>query len=102
MLARHFVQVGDSWRVRPELQSNITFRALNLLELPAGLGPFDIVFCRNVLIYFEPDVKARVLAALATRMRIGGWLFVGGAETTLGLSTGFVAVPGVTGLFRRR
>ncbi|CAH2605460.1 Chemotaxis protein methyltransferase Cher2 (plasmid) [Rhodovastum atsumiense] len=101
MLSRHFLADGDGWRIRPELRTNVSFRVMNLLELPAGLGPFDVVFCRNVLIYFEVDVKARVLAAIAARVRPGGWLFLGGAETTMGLTTAFTAVPGITGLYRR-
>ncbi len=101
-LARHFLAREDGWEVRPELRANITFRILNLLELPSGLGPFDVVFCRNVLIYFDTDVKSRVLAAIRDRMRPGGWLFLGGAETTMGVTVDFVPVPGANGTYRRR
>jgi chemotaxis protein methyltransferase CheR len=99
-LVRHFEQVGAEWRVRPELQAGVDFRAMNLLDLPAGLGPFDTIFCRNVMIYFDSDVKAQVLNMLATRLRPGGYLILGGAETTLGLATPFVPVPGSSSVYR--
>jgi chemotaxis protein methyltransferase CheR len=100
-LVRHFEDLGSEWRVRPELRSGIEFRALNLLDLPANVGNFDIVFCRNVLIYFEPEVKRRVLAALALRLRSGGYLALGGAETTLGLTDAFAPIPGNSGIYRK-
>jgi chemotaxis protein methyltransferase CheR len=100
-LVRYFEQVGNEWRVRAELRNGIEFRLLNLLELPSGLGPFDIVFCRNVLIYFEPDLKRAVIAGLASRLRLGGYLALGGAETTLGLSTAFASIPGSSGMYRK-
>lgn len=101
-LVRDFEQVGAEWQVRAPLREGITFRLLNLLELPPDIGPFDIVFCRNVLIYFEVDVKARVLSALAQRSRPGGYLFLGGAETTLGITQEFLPVSGVAGLYQKR
>ncbi len=101
-LARHFIARADGWEVRPELRANIMFRVLNLLDLPSGLGPFDVVFCRNVLIYFDAAVKSRVLMAIRDRMRPGGWLFLGGAETTMGLNVDFVPVPGAYSTYRRR
>ncbi len=100
-LVRYFEDLGGEWRVRPELRSGIEFRALNLLDLPLNIGPFDIVFCRNVLIYFELDVKRNVLSALAARTKPGGYLILGGAETTLGLTTAFSPVPGTAGIYRR-
>jgi chemotaxis protein methyltransferase CheR len=101
LLVRYFEDVGSEFRVRPELRSGIEFRALNLLDLPAHLGIFDIVFCRNVLIYFEPEVKRNVLAALASRLRPGGYLALGGAETTLGLTDAFCPIPGISGIYRK-
>lgn len=100
-LARHCIARDGCWEVRPELRTRASFRMVNLLELPAGLGPFDVIFCRNVLIYFDLATKTRVLGALAARLRPGGWLVLGGAETTLGISTAFVAVPNTTGFYQR-
>jgi chemotaxis protein methyltransferase CheR len=100
-LVRYFEQNGNDWCVRPELRAGVAFRTLNLLDLPAGLGPFDAVFCRNVLIYFDIDVKCQVLAAIAARLRPGGYLVLGGAETTLGLASPFASVPDTTGVYRK-
>jgi chemotaxis protein methyltransferase CheR len=99
-LVKYFDQVGTEWRVKPALREQVSFRALNLMDLPAILGPFQVVFCRNVLIYFDVDVKARVLSAIARRMRPGGYLLLGAAETTLGITTAFVPVAGHSGLYR--
>ena len=71
-----------------------------VLDLPAGVGPFDVVFCRNVLIYFDVDVKTKVLDAIARRLRPGGYLLLGSAETTIGISSLVAPVPGATGLYR--
>jgi chemotaxis protein methyltransferase CheR len=100
-LVRYFEQAGDAWRVRPELRAGVDFRTLNLLDLPGGLGPFDVVFCRNVLIYFDIDVKLHVLTAIAGRLRPSGYLILGGAESTLGLATPFAPVPDSTGIYRK-
>jgi len=99
-LIRWFEQNGTEWKIRKELRDRVSFRVMNLLELPGMLGPFDVVFCRNVLIYFDVDVKARVLASLAQRMRPGGYLLLGSAETTIGISSHFAPVQGHSGLYR--
>lgn len=100
-LVKYFEDLGGEWRVRTELRANIEFRALNLLDLPQNMGPFDIIFCRNVLIYFEPPIKRAVLASLAARTRPGGYLALGGAETTLGLTAAFTPLPGSAGVYRK-
>lgn len=99
-LVRHFDQVGSDWRVRDELRGNISFQVINLLNPPAMLGSFNVVFCRNVLIYFDVDTKARVLSAIGRRLRPGGFLLLGAAETTMGVTTAFTPVPGCSGLYR--
>jgi chemotaxis protein methyltransferase CheR len=78
---RHFIQRGDSWEVRPELRNRVTFRELNLLESYASLGRFDIVFCRNVLIYFSAERKRDILTRIACTLNPGGYLFLGGSES---------------------
>ena len=100
-LVQYFEEAGSDWRVRAELKAGIEFRLLNLLDVPRDIGLFDVVFCRNVLIYFEPEVKRKVLSEVASRLRPGGFLVLGGAETMLGLSTSFAAVPGSIGLYRK-
>jgi chemotaxis protein methyltransferase CheR len=100
-LSRYFEADGAGWRIRPELRTGIEFRQLNLLDVPRDIGTFDVIFCRNVLIYFDMDVKRQVLASVASRLRPGGYLALGGAETMLGLSTCFTNVPGATGMYRK-
>jgi chemotaxis protein methyltransferase CheR len=80
-LLRNFDQREGLWRIRDELRTNISFRKLNLLEGFRGEKPFDIVFCRNVLMYFEPQVKRDVLARLADAIAEDGRLVLGAAET---------------------
>jgi chemotaxis protein methyltransferase CheR len=89
MLLKHFTQEGTRWRIRPELQRQISFRRLNLLQPFQSLGRFDIVFCRNVLIYFSDETKRDVLSRIATAMAPDGFLLLGGAETALGLTEFF-------------
>jgi chemotaxis protein methyltransferase CheR len=101
LLVRYFEDLGSEWRVRPELRSGVEFRALNLMDVPPGQGSFDIVFCRNVLLYFEPDTKRKVLATLAAKIKPGGYLALGGAESTLGLTTAFSPLSCSFGLYQK-
>ncbi len=78
---RYFTQQGDRWEVRPEIRSRVAFRELNLMHSYASLGRFDIVFCRNVLIYFLSDLKSDILKRIAQTMNPGGYLFLGGSES---------------------
>lgn len=66
-LVTHFDQTGDQWRIKPNLRSMVTFQKQNLLENFTGLGTFDVIFCRNVLIYFDAETKKRVLQRLAAQ-----------------------------------
>ena len=99
-LVRHFDKEGNEWRLKAPLRAMVELRQANLLAPPA-IGPFDAVMCRNVLIYFDVETKRRVLAGIATRMRVGGWLQLGAAETTLGLNSTFQAYPGFPSLYRK-
>jgi chemotaxis protein methyltransferase CheR len=78
---RYFVQKGDRWEVRPEIRSRVTFREMNLMQSYAALGKFDIVFCRNVLIYFSSELKRDILTRIAQSMNPRGYLFLGGSES---------------------
>lgn len=93
-LVRHFRQEAGRWRILPELRAMTRFERWNLLDDLRPLGRFDVVFCRNVLIYFDTATKAQILAALADRLAPDGVLYLGGAETVLGLTDRLVAVPG--------
>lgn len=83
MLVRHFDKVGSDWQVKPDLRAMVQTRALNLNQQFPAMGAFDVVFLRNVLIYFDPPTKAAVLGRVRGLMRKDGYLFLGGAESTL-------------------
>lgn len=76
---------SGNFKVRPEIQRGVEFRQLNLLESYAGLGKFDIVFCRNVLIYFSPELKKDILTRVHGTLRTGGYLILGASESLNGL-----------------
>ena len=99
MLVRHFDQQEPNWRIKPELRQMVSFRPLNLLEDFSVLGQFDVVLCRNVLIYFDQPTKTRILAAIAKRIAADGVLLLGGAESVFGLSDAFVGQTGLKGVY---
>ncbi len=99
MLVRYFKKDGANWRVNDALRAAVSFREWNLLSDLRALGQFDVVFCRNVLIYFDQPTKTRVLEAIARQMPPDGLLYLGGAETVLGLTDRFVAAPGERGVY---
>ena len=92
-LMRFFRQEGDQFLVRDELRGMAEFRQENLLA-PAPAGTFDVIFCRNVLIYFDAPTKRRVLETIAARLAKDGVLYLGGAETVLGLGVPFGPIAG--------
>ena len=92
MLVRHFDKVGTSWQVKQDLRALVTTRLLNLAAPFPPLGSFDVVFLRNVLIYFDAATKRAVLAKVRQVLRPDGYLFLGGAETTLGIDDAFERV----------
>jgi chemotaxis protein methyltransferase CheR len=97
--ARYFRREGENWRIDGELRARVIFREWNLLHEPGGLGRFDFVFCRNVLIYFDAATKQTVLANVAATLRQDGYLYLGSAETPVGLSDRFAAVPATSGAY---
>ena len=99
MLVRHFDQQEPNWRIKPELRQMVSFRPLNLLEDFSVLGQFDVVLCRNVLIYFDQPTKTRILAAIAKRIAADGVLLLGGAESVFGLSDAFSGLAGLKGVY---
>jgi len=92
-LTKHFVQHGLEWEVSPKLRNKVDCRLMNLADAWPDFAEPDIVLLRNVLIYFDLRTKADILARVHRRMRPDGYLFLGGAETTLGLSDAFERVP---------
>jgi len=99
MLVKYFRQDGDRWRISSDLKGMVQFRQFSLLDDPSELGMFDIVFCRNVLIYFDETTMGEVLARIASIMPRDGYLFLGGAETVLGVSDRFKVSQPVQGVY---
>lgn len=99
MLMKYFKQQGDRWQIADAVKQMVQLREFNLLTDPASLGQFDVVFCRNVLIYFDQPTKGAVLARIAKQMPKDGILYLGGAETVLGISDKFAPVPGQRGIY---
>ena len=99
-LVKYFEKVGNAWEICPEIRARVEFRIQNLLDDCPALGTFDVIFCRNVLIYFDEETKRLVLGRVAARLATDGYLVLGAAETTTGLSHDFAAVPeGHHGIF---
>src|SRR3546814_16274482 len=97
---KYFAQEGEKWRSSEEIRRMVSYRPFNLLDSPAALGPFDVVFCRTVLIYFDQPTKGQVLARVAQIMPPDGFLNLGGAGTVTGLSHAFGLSPGPRRLYR--
>ncbi len=98
-LVAHFTQEGSSWRINDALRRMISFRAFNLLDSYGWLDDLDVVFCRNVLMYFDQKTKVQVLDKIAETLAPDGSLLLGPAETTRGLSTAFEPASSGHGLF---
>jgi chemotaxis protein methyltransferase CheR len=99
MLVKYFTQIGDLWQVAPDIRAMVSYRHFNLLQDFAAFGQFDVVFCRNVLIYFDQDTKIGVLNRLARAIRSDGYLTLGAAETVVGLTTAFKPMADHRGVY---
>lgn len=101
MLVKHFAREGDDWRISPALRQAVTYREGNLLEPFGHLGTFDLILCRNVLIYFDLPTKRQVLDRMAGQLSPDGYLFLGAAETVLGVSERWERLAGAaTSVYR--
>jgi chemotaxis protein methyltransferase CheR len=99
LLVKYFKQQGDRWQIDPAIRAMVNFRQLNLLDDFAALGRFDVIFCRNVLIYFDQPTKTLVLNRLSRQMAPDGHLYLGGAETVLGITDKLQPVPDNRGIY---
>jgi chemotaxis protein methyltransferase CheR len=99
MLIKYFAQVGETWQIAPEIRGMVKFMPLNLLNDFAHLGRFDLVLCRNVLIYFDQVTKIGVLERIAEVTERDGFLVLGGAETVVGLTDRFKPIPDKRGVY---
>ena len=99
-LQRYFDKVGTTgrWQIKDSIKKQVEFRQINLLDSYAGLGKFDVVFCRNVLIYFSAEVKKDILRRIHGTLKPGGYLFLGASEALNGLPELYTMVqcnPGI-------
>ncbi|WP_119423011.1 CheR family methyltransferase [Desertibaculum subflavum] len=99
LLLKNFAQKNEMWQINADLRSMVQYRQINLLDDLGSLGQFDVVFCRNVLIYFDQQTKTQVLDKISRQMPQDGVLFLGGAETVLGISERFKPMPGQRGVY---
>mgnify|MGYP006280475011 CR=1 FL=1 len=98
-LQKYFQPSGQGWRVTDFLRSMASFKAMNLMHPFGAIGPFDIIFCRNVAIYFSQADKKKLFARIARVMRPGGYLLVGGSETLSGLAPQFTSRHYLRGIY---
>lgn len=98
-LIKHFKQEGDVWQLNEDVRQMVTYRPFNLLGSFAALGSFDIIYCRNVLIYFDQPTKKEVLDRMQVTLAKDGALFLGAAETVLGITDKLRPVRGYRGMY---
>lgn len=89
LLVKHFRRSGVEWRLSDELRRMVRFETIDLRNSMRALGPFDLVFCRNVMIYFDAETKAKIMKEIHGTLFRGGWLLLGGAETAFGVDQWF-------------
>lgn len=99
LLVKHFEKVDDNWRIAPRLRQMVRWGRFNLMNDPAPLGRFDVIFCRNVLSQFDAATSAATLERLGAALADDGLLFLGLEETTHGLTEMYRPVPGRKGLY---
>ncbi|RCK30201.1 chemotaxis protein CheR [Thalassospira xiamenensis] len=100
LLVKYFQKKEDQWQISQEIRSKVQYKEFNLLDDFRPLGQFDIVYCRNVLIYFDQPTKTDVLARISALMPDDGFLFLGGAETVLGISDKFKPLARQRGIYQ--
>ncbi|HTB03430.1 MAG TPA: protein-glutamate O-methyltransferase CheR [Bradyrhizobium sp.] len=100
MLVKHFTQIGELWQLNADIRGMVQHRQLNLLQDFSHLGTFDVIFCRNVLIYFDQDTKVGIFDRLARLLDTDGVLLLGAAESVVGITDAFKPYPEKRGLYR--
>ena len=101
LLVKYFTKQEGGWQISDKLRDMVKFCEWNLLSDLSGLGRFDIIFCRNVLIYFDQPTKIRTLEAISRQLASDGVVYLGGAETVLGLNSGLSPVATGHGIFQK-
>jgi chemotaxis protein methyltransferase CheR len=99
LLMKYFSQKGEHWEIAGAIKNMVKFKLFNLLESFKALGTFDIVFIRNVLIYFDQETKSDILNRISAQIPQDGILYLGGAESVLGISKAFKPISGLRGVY---
>ena len=99
LMVKYFKKNNETWQIDPAIRQMVQYREYNLLNDLKPLGQFDVVFCRNVLIYFDQPTKSKVLENISRIVPNDGLLYLGGAETVLGISDKFKPVPDQRGIY---
>jgi chemotaxis protein methyltransferase CheR len=89
LLVKHFTKSGTNWQLSDAVRRMVSFQTIDLRNSMRALGPFDLVFCRNVMIYFDVETKKKILKELHATLFRGGWLLLGGVETACGADEWF-------------
>jgi chemotaxis protein methyltransferase CheR len=100
MLVKYFTQVGELWQLNADIRGMVQHRQLNLLQDFSQLGMFDVIFCRNVMIYFDQDTKAAIFERLVKQLEPDGMLILGAAESVVGITDAFKPYPEKRGLYQ--
>ncbi|MDA9441742.1 chemotaxis protein CheR [Bradyrhizobium sp. CCBAU 51745] len=100
LLMKYFTQASDVWQLNADVRAMVQFRQLNLLQDFSHLGTFDVIFCRNVLIYFDQDTKAMIFERMAKGLEADGTLLLGAAESVVGITDAFRPVSDRRGLYQ--
>ncbi|MCC8984750.1 CheR family methyltransferase [Bradyrhizobium acaciae] len=100
LLVKYFVQKGEHWQLNADIRSMVQHRQLNLLQDISHLGTFDVIFCRNVLIYFDQQTKASIFGKVARMLEPDGVLALGAAESVVGITNLFRPYPDRRGLYQ--
>jgi chemotaxis protein methyltransferase CheR len=100
MLVKYLKQNGELWQINADIRAMVQHRQLNLLHDFSQLGTFDVIFCRNVLIYFDQETKSNIFRRLAKALEPDGFLVLGAAETVVGLTEDFKPFADRRGLYR--
>jgi chemotaxis protein methyltransferase CheR len=100
LLVKYFAQIGELWQINSELRGMVQYRQLNLLQDFSSLGKFDVVFCRNVLIYFDQETKINIFDRIAKVIEPDGMLMLGAAESVVGITDAFRPYQDKRGLYQ--
>jgi chemotaxis protein methyltransferase CheR len=100
LLVKYFAQIGELWQLNSDIRGMVQYRQLNLLQDFSSLGKFDVVFCRNVLIYFDQPTKTQIFDRVAKVIEPDGMLMLGAAESVVGITSAFRPYPDRRGLYQ--